>query len=248
MIGAFIVSTLYQIYNQMELEGFGASLVGRALYVYAGEDDAWVPWEFISSTTYSCRILITGSDKHLRTIETEYAWTVVVRPTGVKDWACIATIVRGMGQSVLLVFDIGAPVAPATFVAFMDACVAEGRIVLTRVWIGQNIEIPAIPDAIFFPLLRNGQDAVYDMIRRLPGRLGHGSWTPITPADWATITKATADSGLGIVVTDIGETSWQLFWHKLSDSRAEPSHVLVSRGFQAMRTGMALVEKNRGPN
>ena len=232
----------------MELEGFGASLVGRALYVYSTESDAWVPWEFISSTTYSCRILITGLDKHLRTMEAEYAWTFIVRPTGLKDWACIATIVRGMGQSVLLVFDIGTPPIPPTFVAFMDSCLAEGKVILTRVWIGQNIEIPTIPDAIFFPVLRDGHDAVYDMIRRLPGRGGHGSWAPISPADWLTISKATAESGLGMVVSDIGETSWQLFWHKVSDSRAEPSHVLVSRGFQALRTGMALVEKNRGPN
>lgn len=230
----------------MELEGFGASLVGRALYVYTSESDAWVPWEFISGTSYSCRILITSSESHLRTLETGYAWTFVIRPVTPKDWSCIATIVRGMGQSVLLVFDSGAPAIPSTFVTFMDACIGEGKIVLTRVWVGQNIEIPTIPDAIFFPIIRE-HEHVYDMIRRLPARLGHGTWAPISPADWLTISKATAESGLGMVVSDIGETSWQLFWHKISDSRAEPSHVLVSRGFQAIRTGMALVEKNRGP-
>lgn len=233
----------------MELEGFGASLVGRALYVYCNDNDAWIPWEFVSGTTYSCRILIAGSDtKHLRCIETEYAWTFVIRPLTPKDWSCIATIIRGMGGaggSVLLAFDIGSPVCPPTFVQFMDTVLSEGRILLTRLWLGKNIEIPSIPDAIFFPLIHEDYDAIYDMLRRLPARANHGAWTPLPPADWMSIAKATAESGLGMVISDIGEATWQLFWHKVSDSRAEPSHTLVSRGFQMIRSGMALVEKNQ---
>ena len=228
----------------MELEGFGASLVGRAIYVYANDKEAWIPWEFISGTSYSCRILVTGSDAQSRAIESEHAWTFIVRPVSPKEWSCIATIVRGMGQSVLLTFDIGSPVPPASFITFMDSCVSEGRIILTRLWIGQNIEIPTIPDAIFFPVIRSDQEDMYNMIRRLPARSNHGVWVPMSSADWLSITAATAASGLGIVVSDVGEASWHLFWHKIADSRADPRHVLVTRGFQAIRTGMALVEKN----
>lgn len=230
----------------MELEGFGASLIGRAIYVFSDSEHAWIPWEFISGTAYTCRILITGDGAGLRCVEAENTWTVVFRPTTAKDWSCIATIVRGMGPSVLLAFDTHAPPAPPTFISFMDAIVAEGRLVLTRVWIGIHIEIPAIPDAVFCPVFKDAvrMQAFYELATRLPARSEHGSWHAMNSNDWNAMVKATTESDLGMVISDVGESGWSLFWHKLTDSRAEGHGVLVKRGFTWLRTGMALVEKH----
>jgi hypothetical protein len=234
----------------MELEGFGASLVGRVLYVYADAASAWIPWEFVSGTAYSCRLLISGDGPGLRCVEAENSWTAVFRPTCAKDWSCIATVIRGMSPSVLLVFDTHAPPAPPAFISFMDSVVADGRTILTRIWIGQHIEIPAIPDAIFVPALhetepRKSQE-IYELFGRLPGRGSHGGWSGMNGNDWNALVKATGDSDLGMVFSDIGEHGWTLFWHKIGDSRAEGHGVMIKRGFTWLRTGMALVEKHQG--
>jgi hypothetical protein len=231
----------------MELEGFGASLVGRAIYVCASPDVAWVPWEFIAGTPYNYRLLITGDGPPdtQRHIEHEHSWSAVFRPHGPKDWSCIATIVRSMGPTLLIVFDTYAPAPPPSFITFMDSCVADGRTICTRIWIGTHTEIPTIPDAIFFPVLDAGTHAVvYEMIRRLPGRGNHGAWNPMTIVDWDALVQATRTSSVGIVVSDIGESTWNLFWHKLHDSRPETAGVLIKRGFSLMRTGMAIVERH----
>lgn len=232
----------------MELEGFGASLVGRAVYVYADSVSAWIPWEFVSGTSYSCRILISGEGAGLRCVEAENTWNAVFRPSSAKDWSCIATMIRGMGPAVLIVFDTHAPPAPPAFISFMDAVLADGRIVLTRVWIGQHIEIPTIPDAVFVPVMHDARRAqdVFELFGRLPGRGAHQGWTGMTAHDWASLVKATTDSDLGMVMSDVGEQSWTLFWHKIGDSRAEGHGVMMKRGFNWLRTGMALVEKHQG--
>ena len=228
----------------MELEGLGASLVGRALYVVADSEHAWIPWEFVSGTAYSCKILITGDGPGLRCVEAENSWTSVFRPTTQKEWACIATMIKGMGHSVLLTIDHHAAVPPATFVGFLDRCIAEGM-TMTRIWIGTHMEIPAIPDAIFFPVLRDATRAAaaYEMIGRLPGRGGHGAWTTMPASEWNALVSATTGSGVGIVVSDVGVFSWTLFWHKVADSAAEGHGVAMKRGLAWLRTGAALVEK-----
>lgn len=231
----------------MELEGFGASLIGRVLYVYASHADAWVPWEFISGTPYTAKILICGSNhNNLHLVEAEHAWTVVFRPSSPKDWSCIATLLRALGPTILLVFDVSAPPAPPSFVSFLDVLLQEGRTTLTRIWIGEHIEIPAIPDAVFFPILHDSKKIqdVYALLGRLPGRANHGPWAAIPQADWTAIVKATQESNLGIVVSDVGEPSWSLFWHKLADSRGDSHAVLTKRGLAWARTGLAMVEKN----
>ena len=234
----------------MELEGLGCSLVGRALYCFCNERNAWIPWEFISGQPYSCRILITGEG--LETLELSHEWTFVVRP-GVangKEWSCLATILRGMGAgqggmnsmgSILLVFGLHAPKVPPSFLSFMDGVLAEGRIMLTRVWLGEHIEIPTIPDAIFFPVGANGQ-AMYDMIHRLPERNGHTGFTIAADA-WTMIVKATGEQGLGLVVSDIGETRWSLFWHKIADSDTETDKTRFHKGMRLLRLGTQILEQ-----
>ncbi len=155
-----------------------------------------------------------------------------------------------MGPAVLIVFDTHAPPAPPAFISFIDAVLADGRIVVTRVWIGQHIEIPTIPDAIFVPVLndavaRKAQE-VFELFGRLPGRGAHQGWAGMNAHDWTALVKATTESQLGIVLSDIGEQSWTLFWHKIGDSRAEGHGVMIKRGFTWMRTGMAIVEKHHG--
>lgn len=233
--------------QQMELEGFGASLVGRAIYVYSDSGHAWIPWEFISGTAYSYRVLITGEGPGLRCVEAENNWNAVFRPVSNKDWSLIATVLRAMGPTLLCVFDIHAPPAPPSFVSFMDAMLADGRTVLTRVWIGQHIEIPTIPDAVFTPVLHDAHtsQSVYELFGRLPARGNHGGWGGMGVADWNALVKALGDSDLGIVITDVGESAWSLFWHKIADSRAESHGVLLKRGFNCMRTGMNIVEKHQ---
>lgn len=212
----------------MELEGFGASLVGRAIYVCASPEKAWIPYEFISGTNYNCRICISGHPKNVRLVDTADVWNAVFHPSSSRDWSCIATMIQSMGPQVLLVFDSYAPAAPPSFITFLDNCMAAGRVVLTRIWIGTHVEIPCIPDAILFPVFAGaGAGAggaaaaateAYEMMRRLPGRGGHGAWSAPNLDEWNVIVKATADGHLGIMISDVGEHSWSLFWHKVEDS------------------------------
>lgn len=228
----------------MELEGFGASLVGRALYVVADSEHAWLPIEFISGTAYASRILITGEGAGLRLLEAEHTWNAIFRPSG-REWSVIATMIRAAGGPVLLTIDSYAPALPASFISFMDSILAEGR-TLTRVWVGTHIEIPAIPDAILFPPLHDPfrATAAYEMLRRLPGRGGHGAWAAMSTTEWGALVEATGKSDLGILISDIGEREWTLFWHKIADSVAEGHGVLMKRGLIWLRSGALLLERH----
>ena len=230
----------------MELEGFGASLVGSAIYVVSDSEHAWLPLEFISGTSYNTKILITGEGEGLRFIENLYAWNAIFRPSG-RDWSVIATMIRAAAGPVLLTIDSYAPPLPASFVTFLDSMLAAGH-VLTRVWIGTNVEIPAIPDALLFPPLSdaNKAHAAYEMMRRLPGRNGHAAWSAMPAGEWNALISATNASNLGIRISDIGEKVWTLFWHKIGDSIDMGHGTLLKRGLVLVRTGSAIIEKNIG--
>ena len=229
----------------MELEGFGASLVGRSIYVYANGLDAWIPWEFIEGTPYSCKILITSSDSNNhRCLEIDNLWTIVFRPLNAKDWSCIATILKAMGGSVLLAFDVGCSKAPDSFHTFLHSLVNEGRIVVTRIWVGRDVELPVIPDAIFFPVhILDSCIRILDMLERLPGRNGHSAFKSPSREEWAAMVTATVQSNLGIVVSDIGEASWSLFWHKLGDSEQGEKTQRIQRGISWLKSATASLEK-----
>lgn len=226
----------------MELEGLGCSLVGRAMYVFCNDKNRWIPWEFLRGTgshTYACTILVSGPG--VDSLELDHDWTFVIRPgSGGKEWSCLATILKGIGSTSLIVFGVGAPSAPAAFLTFMDNMYAENRHRLTRVWLGEHIEIPTIPDAIFFPP-GVAADTMYAMIHRLPGRSGHEGFH-IQNESWYSIVKATEEQGLGLVVTDVEEPRWSLFWHKLEDSDTDTTSGRLRKGLRLVQLGSALLE------
>lgn len=229
----------------MELEGLGSSLIGKALYVYTHPNQAWIPWEFISGTPYNAKIFLTGPGGGVRCVEAEHNWTAVFSPMTSRDWSCIATIIRALGPNVLLVFDNHVSAPTPGFITFLDNCVEEGRMLLTRIWIGQHLTIPTIPDAIFFPPTTDTHfiHEMHGVLSRLPGRNQHGVWSGMDVSSWEALVRATTNSQLGIVCTDIGEAEWLLFWHKISDSRAENNGVLMKRALVWMHTGMKMMEK-----
>lgn len=228
----------------MELEGFGTSLIGYSLYVHADAEHAWVPTEFLSSS-FACKLLVTGIGS--TSVEAETVWTAILRPTTPKDWSCIATLVRGASGPVLLTFDVGCPVLPESFATFLDAVVSERRVSLTRVWIGIGARLPVVPDAVFFPPHMDTAEraAAHALLGRMPARGSHGAPPPMSVEDWDTLVTATSASGMGICVTDVGESGWTLFWHKPADSHGshESRDSLVRRGLAWIRTGTAIVEK-----
>jgi hypothetical protein len=221
----------------MELEGFSTSLIGRSLYVYAGPEESWIPYEFISGTQYSCKVLIRGAA--MSVAEAENEWTVVFRPTCPRDWSIIATIIRSSIGSVLLAFDAVKP--PESFITFLDTTVSTSRTLVTRIWIGVGIEIPCIPDAIFFPPITLAQQTVVcDVLGRLPARSGHGPWRKLSAADWTSLCQATIASGLGMVVSDVEESEWSLYWHKVADSATTSG---LKQGLALVRAGATILEK-----
>jgi hypothetical protein len=229
----------------MELQGFGTSLIGRALYIYANSHNAWIPWEFVSGISYSTQILIRGMSQLNYKMEMATEWNVIMTPQSPKDWSILATILKGNGGTILLVFDNSAPKPPTTFLSFLDNLVAEGKTVLTRIWIGEEIEIPCIPDAVLFPILTDtrAHSHVFDLLYRLPGRNGHGVLASMNQAEWTTLVKATVDNSLGLMISDIGEDTWSLFWHKLEDSTIQKVETDHAKGLSLIRTGVQLLER-----
>ncbi len=223
----------------MELEGFGASLVGRNVFLIAEQDNVWIPWEYISGTTYTCKILVTGyAVGGIRLLEAECPWNMVIRPQTPKEWSLLATMIQGMGGTILVVFDGGCPAPPATFHSFMDSLVHSGRIVLTRIWVGHLHA--TIPDAIFFPVLRTAemQADAYKVLEHMPQHL-----FPTPPAaDWTELVNATVGSDVGIVATGVGESMWKLFWHKPLDSLN--GLAIAKTGLAYVKTGALLLEKS----
>ena len=223
----------------MELEGFGASLVGRPIFVYADAEHAWIPFEFISGVTYNARILVTGHA--CSPVELEYPWNIVFRPSQPKDWSALATILRGLGKTLLLVFDHPATDPPDSFYPFLESMLAEGRTVITRVWIGTAVALPLIPDAVFFPPQADAAAAA-ELVQALPERAGRHGPCKIQAAEWASPAKATQDMKLGIIVSDVGESEWTVFWHKPADSRCESSAAITKRMIQWIRNATRMIE------
>jgi len=221
----------------MELEGFGASLVGRNVFLIAEPDQVWIPWEYISGTQYTCKILVCGGTSNVRLIEAECAWNMVIRPQSPKEWSLLATMIQGMGGTILVVFDTGCPAPPPSFHSFMDSLVHSSRIVLTRIWVGHLHA--TIPEAIFFPVLRTSelQTNAYKVLEHMPQHL-----FPTPPAgDWSELVRATLESDVGIVATGVGETTWKLFWHKPLDSLPNS---MAKTGLAYVKTGTLLLEKS----
>jgi hypothetical protein len=107
------------------------------------------------------------------------------------------------------------------------------------------VEIPCIPDAILFHVFSGGAGATeaYDMMRRLPGRGGHGAWAAPNLDEWVVLVKATADGHLGIMISDVGEHSWSVFWHKVEDSYTGTPGSNMQMAKILLGTGMKLLDR-----
>ncbi len=207
----------------MELEGLGVSLHGRPLWVYAGPEHAQfgsgIPWEYIQEIHYTTKILVRGPHSIQTQIESE--WSSVWYPQSSRDWSCIATLIRSIGVgSCLLVMDHVANNPPASFWTYLDGIVKEGRTTVTRIWIHTNAPM-WIPDALFFPPLHDSEATVaLQILQAMPARHNHSTWVYMqTAAQWLDVLRDTRRQGLGLVLSDVQETSWTLFWHKPVDSR-----------------------------
>jgi hypothetical protein len=215
----------------MELEGLGVGLHGRPLWVYAGAEHSrfgsGIPWEYIQEINYSTKILIRGPHSLITTMETD--WTSVWCPQSARDWSCIATLIRSIGVgSCLLVLDHVPHNPPASFWTYLDGIVKEGRTTLTRIWI--HSEVPMwVPDAVFLPPLQDSESSIaLQILQAMPARHNHGAWVYMQPANnWLDIIRDTRRQGLGLVLSDVQETAWTLFWHKPVDSRMGPETVLT---------------------
>jgi len=227
----------------MELEGFGASIFGKSIYVICDPTDAWIPWEFLGSEQFACKILISGYGAGTRCLEAANEWTAIFKPQNNKDWSIIATVIKGIGHNVLLVIDPYVPIVPTNFITFIDSLAHQGYITLTKMIIGKHNEILYIPDAIFFPILKNATDAdiAYDIITKLPGRNGHDGFGSIPQSDWHTLVNVTVESSLGIVITDMGESSWTIMWHKPLDSHPQDAG---KSGINWIKTGTIMLERD----
>ncbi len=235
----------------MELEGLGVSLVGRTLWVHSsqqgGNSSARIPWEYINSVNYSMRILVRGNGALMAAVEGD--WTCVWSPQTPKDWSCIATLVRSIGVgSCLLVFDTLSNMAPSTFWTYLETLIHDGKTILTRVWI--NAESPTwIPDAIFFPPVADGDAAdVLALLQSVPGRAGHGAWASTfhSTQEWMNIVVATRTQGLGLVLSDVEERTWTLFWFKPADS-LPTMEVCLRRGTAWAEAGLQLLKQFGAP-
>jgi hypothetical protein len=229
----------------MELEGFGVSLVGRAVWVYStpalqkSTGSSGIPWEFLESTNYTLRILVTSEDQQLRLSEAERGgWNCVWTPKSARDWSCVATTLKAAGQgNCLLVFDTVSSTPPPTFWPYVEGLMRDLRI--SRIWIHSTAP-PWIPDAIFFPPLhKEYAEGTWEIIQALPARSGHGPCRVDVQA-WTTLLEATREQELGIVVTDSEESAWVTLWHRPSDSRL-PLEKQVSRGLVWIQTGTCLM-------
>lgn len=214
----------------MELEGFGVSLIGRTTWVYADTRilaAPVIPWEFLQGT-FAMRMLITQrSAQRYRFAEAEMDWTCVWTPTSPRDWSGIATVLRFASQAgpCLVVMDRVEP--SSAFWSYFDGLRKEGRYI-THVWL--HTEPPSllpphvwVPDAVFVPPTLPTSISVHQLhalFTSLPERGGHGRWRPQGDAQsWEGIVGATYEQGMGLVLTDIEESTWTLLWHKPSDSR-----------------------------
>lgn len=194
------------VHPNMELEGFGVSLVGRGIWLQGG-----IPWEFLQSSP-TLKLILRGSRPSFAEAETD--WTCIWNPTQSRDWSCIATILRSAAGSCLLVLDHVVP--PPTFWTFLDGMMRDRTV--TRIWMHEDPP-PFVPDATFFAPTTDVQVAqrMLEVFSALPARAGHGPWQPAT--DWYSVVQAAQEQGMGLVVSDLEEHAWTLLWHRPADSR-----------------------------
>jgi len=183
----------------MEVQGFGGSLVGKTIWVHGEE---WIPWEFLQKI--ACRFLIHDSTTSLLFTDT---WDYAIVPRTAKDWSCVATILKAISasSSVLVAWTIS---VPPNFVRFVE------QLPVTRLMLSS--EEPVLPvDAVF----GTPTAAFRGLCERMPPCRNHGTYTPPSSDAWGDLTRTLSEGGMSVMLTDVGESAWTLFWYKPSDSR-----------------------------
>jgi hypothetical protein len=208
----------------MEIEGFGSPLTGHTVWIVR---DAWIPWEFIPQTP--CRMLLTGS-----AATTVYGepWTYILYPTTQKDWSCAATILKAFGSGVVAwTSDL---IIPPSFLRFLESGT------YTRIMMGYTTEPPLFPDAIFFPHSKTPDPLVLSICKAMPSRKGHAGYT--VHSQWDDIVTMVGDSGMSLLITDVEETKWTLFWYKRSDSTQLTETTGKAQALQLIKAATSLLE------
>jgi len=174
-------------------------------------------------------MLLTGSPN--TTVYGE-PWTYVLYPTTQKDWSCAATILKAFGAGVVAwTSDL---VVPSSFLRFLES----GS--YTRIMMGYVTEPPLLPDAIFFPFSKTPDPLTLSICKALPSRKGHGAYAVHT--QWDDILSMVAESGMSLLISDIGESTWTLFWYKRSDSIQVTESVAKTQALQLVKAAAALLE------
>jgi hypothetical protein len=104
-----------------------------------------------------------------------------------------------------------------------------------------------IPDALFFPPLQDSEaNTVLSILQAMPARHNHGGWICTQTANaWLDILRDTRRQGLGLVLSDVQETAWTLFWHKPADSRPPMEVIMTKTGAWMEGVSMLLKSHNQ---
>jgi len=209
----------------MEIEGFGSPLTGQTLWMVR---DCWIPWEFVPQTP--CRMLLAGS---VATTVYGEPWTYILYPTSPKDWSCAATILKAFGSGVVAwTSDL---VVPPAFLRFIES---ESY---TKVMMGYITEPPLFPDAVFFPYCKTADPLVLSICKAMPPRKGHGAYSVHT--QWEDVVAMLADSGMSLVITDVEEKDWTLFWVKRSDSAQVTEAAAKTQALHLVKAAALLLDR-----
>ena len=81
----------------------------------------------------------------------------------------------------------------------------------------------------------------YGAVQHLPARGGHAAFHK-SLEEWSSIVTATSGAGLGLVVSDVGELEWSVFWQRRADSQTATPHILQRRIIALITCAAALLE------
>ena len=189
---------------------------------------SFIPWEFLQDI--SCRVLLQGEGGSSRpdrlggssrpdrlggssALSVLESWTYCITPLTAKDWSCVATILKASSadRPVLVAWSDDVAISSA-FVRFLEATP------LTRVMMGYDgITPPLIPDAVLFS---KDSSSIRGICERLPARLGHGGCALPSADAWAELLATVTRSDLSLLVTDVEDKAWTLYWYKPEDSKS----------------------------
>jgi hypothetical protein len=160
-------------------------------------------------------------------------WTYILYPTSPKDWSCAATILKAFGSG--LVAWTSDLVVPPAFLRFVES---ESY---TKVMMGYITEPPMFPDAVFFPYCKTADPLVLSICKAMPPRKGHGAYTIHT--QWEDVVAMLADSGMSLVITDVEEKDWTLFWVKRSDSAQVTEAAAKAQALHLVKAAALLLDR-----